>query len=48
MTLIVIDVEMIENNIVKELGLHVDGIVRGYSFQPPKRFPTNTSIILVY
>ena len=44
MTLIVIDVEMIENNIVKELGLYVDGIVRGYSFQPPKGFqPTHQS-----
>ena len=38
MSLIVIDVELIEKDIIKELGLFIDGSLQGFSFCPPKTF----------
>ena len=38
MSLIILDIECIENNIVKELGVYKDGQTGGYSFLPPKKF----------
>ena len=38
MSLVVVDVEYVEKNIVKELALYIDGAVYGYSFKPPKNF----------
>ena len=35
---IVLDIELIEKNIIKELGLYIDGSVQGFSFCPPKSF----------
>ena len=38
------DIECIENNIVKELGVNKDGRTLGYSFLPPMKFkPTSQS-----
>ena len=36
MSLVVLDIECIENNIMKELGVYKDGQTVGYSFLPPK------------
>ena len=36
MSLIVLDIELAEKNVVKELGVYIDGQVFGYSFKPPK------------
>ena len=41
MSLIVLDTELTEKNIVKELGLFCDGSVQGFSFCPPKTFKSN-------
>ena len=41
MLLIVLDIELIEKNIIKELGLFIDGSVQGFSFCPPKTFKPN-------
>ena len=38
MSLIVLDIELTEKNIIKELGLLIDGSVQGFSFCPPKTF----------
>ena len=38
MSLVFLDIECIENNIVKELGLYKDGQAVGYSFLPPQNF----------
>ena len=38
MTLVVVDVELMEQDIVKELGVYIDGHVLGYSFKPPKEY----------
>ena len=44
MSLVVLDIECIENNIVKELGVYKDGQTVGFSFLPPKKFkPTSQS-----
>ena len=32
MSLIVLDIELAEKNVVKELGVYIDGQVFGYSF----------------
>ena len=34
----VLDTELTEKNIIKELGLFIDGSVQGFSFCPPKTF----------
>ena len=41
MSCIVLDIELTEKNIIKELGLFVDGSVQGFSFCPPKTFKPN-------
>ena len=38
---IVLDIELTEKNIIKELGLFIDGSVQGFSFCPPKSFKPN-------
>ena len=44
MSLVVLDIECIESNIVKELGVYKDGQTERYSFLPPKKFkPTSQS-----
>ena len=44
MRLVVLDIECIKSNIVKELGVYKDGQIEGYSFLPPKKFkPTSQS-----
>ena len=44
MSLVVLDIECMDNYIVKELGIYQDGVVKGYSFRPPKDFkPTKQS-----
>ena len=36
MSRIVLDIELTEKNVIKELGLFIDGSVQGFSFFPPK------------
>ena len=38
MSLIVLHIELTEKNLIKELGLFIDGSVEGFSFCPPKTF----------
>ena len=38
MSLIELDIELTEKNIIKELGLFIDGSLQGFSFCPPKTF----------
>ena len=40
-SLIVLDIELTEKNIFKELGLYIDGSLKGFSFCPTKTFKTN-------
>ena len=35
---IVLDIELTDNHVIKELGAFIDGEVQGYSFGPPKRY----------
>ena len=41
MSLIVLDIELTEKNVTKELGLFIDGSLQGFSFCPPKTFKPN-------
>ena len=41
MSCIVLDTELTEKNIIKELGLYIDSSVQGFSFCPPKSFKPN-------
>ena len=41
MSLFVLDIELTEKNIIKELGLFIDGSLQGFSFCPPKTFKPN-------
>ena len=41
MSCIVLDIEFTEKNIIKELGLFIDGSVQGFSFCSPKTFKPN-------
>ena len=41
MSCIVLDLELNEKNINKELGLYIDGSVQRFSFCPPKSFKAN-------
>ena len=41
MSFIVLDIELTEKNIIKEMGLHIDGSVQGFSFCPTKSFKPN-------
>ena len=38
MSCIVLDIELTEKNVIKELGLFFDGSEQGFSFCPPKTF----------
>ena len=38
MSLNVLDIELTEKHIIKELGLYIDGYLQGFSFCPPKTF----------
>ena len=38
MSLVVLDIECVEKNIIKELGIFHNGTIRGYSFLPPKKY----------
>ena len=44
MSLIVLDIECIESNIVKELRVYKDGQTVGYSFFPPKKFKPTSQV----
>ena len=45
MSLIVLEIELAEKNVVKELGVYIDGQVFGYSFKPPKNYqPTHQTL----
>ena len=41
MSLIVLEIELTEKNVFKELGLFLDGSVQGFSFCPPETFIPN-------
>ena len=41
MSLIVLDKELTDKNIIKELGVYVDGSLQGFSFCPPLNFKPN-------
>ena len=41
MSLIVLDIELTEKNIIKDLTLFLDGSLRGFSFCSPKTFKPN-------
>ena len=41
MSLIVLERELTEKNIIKELGLYIDGFLQRFSFCPPKTFKPN-------
>ena len=41
MSCIILDIELTEKNIIKELGFYIDGSVQGFSFSPPKSFKPN-------
>ena len=41
MSLIVLDIELTDKTIIKELGLYIDGSLQGFSFCPPKTFKPN-------
>ena len=36
-----LDIELTEKNVIKELGLFIDGSVQGFSFCPPNAFKPN-------
>ena len=41
MSVIVLDVELTEENKIKELGLFIDGSLQGFPFCPPNTFKSN-------
>ena len=41
MPLIVLDIDLTEKDIIKELGLYIDGSLQGFSFCPPKTYEPN-------
>ena len=41
MSLIVLEIELTEKDIIKELGLYIDGSLQRFSFCPPKIFKPN-------
>ena len=38
MSCIVLVIELIDNNVIKQLGVFIDGKVQGYSFCSPKKY----------
>ena len=45
MSCIVLDIELTDENVIKELGLFIDGSVQGFSICPPKAFKPNKQTI---
>ena len=45
MSLIVLDIELTEKNLIKELGLFIEVSVQGFSLCPPKTFKPNNQTI---
>ena len=41
MSCLVLDIELTEKNIIKKLGLFIDGSLQGFSFCPPNPFKPN-------
>ena len=41
MSYFVLDIELNEKNLIKQLELYIDGSVQGFSFHPPKFFKPN-------
>ena len=41
MSLIVLDMKLTEKNVIRELGVFIDGSLQGISFCPPKSFKPN-------
>ena len=41
MSCVVLDVELTDKNVIKELELFIDGSVQGFSFRRPKAFKPN-------
>ena len=41
MSCIVLDIKLTDKNIIKDLGLFIDGSVQGFLFCPPKTFKPN-------
>ena len=41
MSLIVLDIELTDKNIIEQLGLFTDGSLQRFSFRPPKTFQPN-------
>ena len=41
MSLVVLDVDLTDRHIIKEMGLFIDGSLQGFSFCPPKTFTPN-------
>ena len=41
MPLIVLDIELTDKQVIKEMGLYTDGSLQGFSFCPPKTFKPN-------
>ena len=41
MSLIVLDIVLTEENVIKELGIYIDGCLQGFSFCPPKTCKPN-------
>ena len=41
MSCIVLDIELTDKNVIKEMGVFIDGSVQGFSFCPPKAFKPN-------
>ena len=38
MSCIVLDIQLADKNVIKELGVFIDSKVQGYSFRPPKKY----------
>ena len=45
MSCIVLDIELTDKNVIKELGVFIDGSVEGFSFCPPKVFKPSKQTI---
>ena len=41
MSCFVLDIELTDKNVIKELGVFIDGSLQGFSFCPPKAFTPN-------
>ena len=43
-----LDIELAGENVIKELGVFVDGKVQGYSFRPPEKKQTHKKSFLMH